>query len=68
MTSNNKKINALRKGVGRLTAALNERWAIIQAFPEYSTANSTLDAIWVIRAETRICALGLIRMEIIAVS
>lgn len=41
MTSNNKKINALRKGVGRLTAALNERWAIIQAFPEYSTANST---------------------------
>ena len=31
----------LRNGIGRLTAALNERWAIIQAFPEYSAANTT---------------------------
>lgn len=41
MANNNKKISALREGIGRLTAALDERWVIIQAFPEYSTANST---------------------------
>lgn len=41
MANNNKKISALREGICRLTAALDERWAIIQAFPEYSTANST---------------------------
>ena len=26
MTSNNKKINALREGIGRLTESLDERW------------------------------------------
>ncbi len=30
MTSNNKKINALRDGIGRLTASLNEEWVLIR--------------------------------------
>ncbi len=33
MTSNNKKINALREGIGRLTDALDERWSIIKSLP-----------------------------------
>lgn len=41
MASNNKKINALREGIGRLTAALDERWSIIQAIPECCTTADT---------------------------
>ena len=42
MTSNNEKINALRDGIGRLTAALDERWALITTVSERSVeANYT---------------------------
>lgn len=43
MTSNNKKINALREGIGRLVASLNEEWVLIR--------NLTGDAQSIVRSQ-----------------
>ena len=43
MTSNNKKIDALREGVGRLVASLNEEWVLIR--------NLTGDAQSIVRSQ-----------------
>lgn len=43
MTSNNKKINVLREGIGRLVASLNEEWVLIR--------NLTGDAQSIVRSQ-----------------
>lgn len=43
MESNNKKINALREGIGRLAASLNEEWVLIR--------NLTGDAQSIVRSQ-----------------
>ena len=43
MESNNKKLNALREGIGRLAASLNEEWVLIR--------NLTGDAQSIVRSQ-----------------